>query len=73
MAWENSIKGERATSFQLQPTIWLVRWKGGDYIVQGQSPWWHIRRRGSPGILQTIMEKEGLGKEEAVAWIENNI
>jgi len=64
----------RATSRQITTLLHLVCWKGGEYVVQGNhSGEWKIRHRGIPGVLHTVVEQEGLGKEEAIAWIEANL
>lgn len=76
MPWPNSLNKlrlPRARSYRLSDSLYLVRWRGGDYIVQGPAPVWKVRRRGTPGILATVTEKEGLGKEEAIRWIECNV
>ena len=80
MTWENSGSklNTRAKSQPLTQHSWLVTWKGGDYIVQRivtqsiVSNSWKIRRRDNTHLLHILREKEGLGKEEAIEWIEQN-
>ena len=67
---------QRARSQSLSNNIHIVFWKGTDYIVQRKvdnPEAWHIRRRGIIGIIKTVTERFGLGKEEAIDWLENNL
>jgi hypothetical protein len=51
----------------------MVGWRGAFFIVQQSAPGtWLIRRRGCPDILKKLTEVNGLGKEEAIDWIERN-
>ena len=75
--WENqgSQLNSRAKSQLLTENSWLVSWKGGDYIVQRvlhSKKIWKIRRRNNVALIHILTEREGLGKEEAIAWIEAN-
>lgn len=62
----------RPTSHELQPGFHIVQHRGAMLIVQGESGKWKIRREGTTGVIHTLTEKHGLGKEEAIDWIERN-
>ena len=73
--WENERSNgltERAQCTSLTDNIHIVKWQGADYTIQGPGPIWKIRRRGSPGVLHLFTEIDGFGKEEVIAWIEQN-
>ena len=85
MTWENSRPKlqPRAKAIQLTDRIWLVAWKGGDYLIQSRDGWinlvtdepigcWIIRRRDNPIPIHEVIETEGFGKEEPIDWIEKN-
>ena len=71
--WENSGNqlNQRATSKLLSKDLYRVDWKGSQYLVKRDGSDWRIRHLES-GKLSVITEKEGLGKEEAIDWIERN-
>lgn len=75
MTWENSGPKlqPRAFAKELTPTLYVVTWKGGDYTIkQFGDGTWRIRKRGIDKPLTILTEQFGLGKEEAIDWIERN-
>jgi len=71
-----SLRPQRAKSRALMGSVHLVSYRGATYVIHCRtrfSPhWWVIKRRGQRHIVMVIEEKHGLGKEEAIAWIEAN-
>ena len=72
MAWENSRQLlPRARSKQISENLWRIDWNGSQFILKGPGPKWRIRHL-TTNHLHLFIEEEGLGKEEAIAWIEAN-
>ena len=65
---------QRATCHEAQPDVlFIVNYRGSTLIVQrGKGNEWKIRRDGTTGVIHTLTEEHGLGKEEAIDWIERN-
>lgn len=63
----------RPTSHEVKPGIYIVQHRGATLIVQrGRGKEWKIRRQGTTGVIHTLTEQDGFGKEEAIDWIERN-
>jgi len=63
----------RATSHRLDERMWLVDYRGGTFLIKWSEYFsgYKIYRRGVRGHIHTIVPKNGLGKEEAIQWIED--
>lgn len=76
--WENSNSQfvQRAKSEKVSDRFYVVTWKGGEYEVikkKSENRWLIYRSHDSLEPIHVVEEQFGLGKEEAIAWIEGNV